>query len=207
MGTESSDQVLYGLMRKNPVNVALIEAGRLRPGSPVWGEGETMVVLSLDGWRGPPPAQWKTGRTKIRHDQLGGVTEGEFTVHIAYKGEMADFGWFEKLKKVPAKLSHVLEYTGTGKKVPIPIETPKGWTQDGRLQWDQRFEKIMTPTVFDKTHWVVRRLGFKELKSVLDVSAMMQCGTELRAKLKGMRIPGKIYVCLLDKVQRALHNI
>jgi hypothetical protein len=34
----------------------------------------------------------------------------------------------------------------------------------------------------------------------MDVPAMMDCGTELRAKLKEMKMPGKVYVCLLDEV-------
>jgi hypothetical protein len=203
---ERSDEVLKVLMEKNPVDVVLIDTGRLRTGSLVWAGTEVSIVLSLDGWRGPPPVQWNTRRMKIRHDQLGGVTEGEFTVHITHKGEFAGFNWCANLKGVPARLRHVLECTGTGKKVPIPTEIPKGWTQDGQLQWEDRFDKVMTPTVFDKTRWVVRRLGLKELKSVLDVPAMMDCGTELRAKLKGMKAPWKIYVCLLDEVRRAFEK-
>jgi hypothetical protein len=121
---------------------------------------------------------------RIRHDQLGGVTEGEFAVHVAFKGDFAGFDWCENLVGVPAQLGHVLECTGTGKKVPIPLVTPKGWTQDGRLQWGSIFDRVMTPTVFDKTHWVIRRLGLKELKLVLDVPIMTEVGTDLRAKLK-----------------------
>jgi hypothetical protein len=124
--------------------------------------------------------QWTTPRMKIRHDQLGGVTEGEFMVNVAHIKEFTGFDWCERLQQVPARLGHVLECTGTGRKVPIPNETPKGWTQDGRLHWERRFHKIMTPTVFDKTRWVVRRLGLKELKSVRDVPEMMDCGTELQ---------------------------
>jgi hypothetical protein len=112
--------------------------------------GAVSVVLSLYGWRGPPPTQWNTRRMKIRHDQLGGVTEGEFTVHITYKGELAGFNWCANLKGVPEQLMHVLECTGTGRKVPIPTETPKGWTLDGHFKWEDRFNKVMTPTVFDK---------------------------------------------------------
>jgi hypothetical protein len=178
------DAVLKTLLRQEPVNVVLVETGRLRKGSPVWEDEGVPVVLSLDGWRGSPPAQWTTRRMKIRHDQLGGVTEGEFTVHVAHTGEFTGFKWCENLQGVPARLGHVLECTGTGKKVPIPKDTPEGWTQDGRLHWARRFDKIMTPTVFDKSSWIVRRLGLKELKSVLDVPAMIDCGTELRGKLK-----------------------
>jgi hypothetical protein len=201
---ERSDEVLRARMDRNPVDVVLVETGRLRSGSPVCGGTVASVVLSLDGWWGPPPPkQWNTRRIRIRHDLLGGVTEGEFTVYVAYKGELAGFDWCANLNGVPEKLMHVLECTGTRRKVPIPTETREGWTVEGRLNWEDRFNKVMMPTVFDKTKWVVRRLGLKELRAVLDVPAMMECGTELREKLKEMKAPGKMYVCLLDKVLRA----
>jgi hypothetical protein len=128
---ERSDTVLEGLLDGDPVDVVLMKSGRVRSGSLIWQASDVMVVLSLDGWRSPPPSQWKTRRMNIRHDQLGGVTEGEFTVHVAFKGDFAGFNWCENLVGVPAKLGHMLECTGTGKKVPIPLDTPKGWTQDG----------------------------------------------------------------------------
>jgi hypothetical protein len=206
MTSGKGDAVLKTLLWKEPVNVVLMETGRLRRGSPVWEDEGVMVVLSLDGWRRSTPSQWTTQRMKIRHDQFGGVTEGEFTVLVAHTGEFTGFDWCENLQGVPARLGQVLECTGTGKKVPIPNERPEGWTQDGRLHWERRYDKIMTPTVFDKTSWVVRQLGLKELKSVMDVPAMMDCGTELRAKLKEMKMPGKIYVCLLDEVRRAFEK-
>jgi hypothetical protein len=52
---ERSDEVLRARMDRNPVDVVLVETGRLRPGSPVWGGAAASVVLSLDGWRRPPP--------------------------------------------------------------------------------------------------------------------------------------------------------
>jgi hypothetical protein len=101
------DAVLKTSLRKEPVNVVLMETGRLRRGSPVWEDEGVMVVVSLDGWRGSPPSQWTTRRMKIRHDQLGGVTEGEFTVYVAHTGGFAGFDWYERLQGVPARLGHV----------------------------------------------------------------------------------------------------
>jgi hypothetical protein len=156
--------------------------------------------------RTPPPVDWTTSRHRISHAQLGGVTEGGSLIHIAHRGPFDNFDWCKELPRVPARLAHVLSCTGSGRKVPIPAGTPEGWTEDGRLDWAQRFNKIATPTVLYKDSWVKRKLELKELKGVLDIPAIEECGTELRARMKGMRMPGKIYGALLSEISRGFRR-
>jgi hypothetical protein len=51
-----------------------------------------------------------------------------------------------------------------------------------------------------------RKLDLKELKAVLDVPDSDECGTVLRHRLKAMKLPGKVYVDVLDKVRRAFES-
>jgi hypothetical protein len=136
----------------------------------------------------------------------GGVTEGEFTINVASRGPFAEFDWCAKLPGTSAKLQHVLQCTWSGRKIPIPVKAPEGWTADNRLKWECRFDKIATPTVFYKDNWVKRRLELKELKGVLDIPAMEECGTALRERMKTMRIPGKVYGALLAEISRGFKS-
>jgi hypothetical protein len=179
------------LLRSKPVEVILVEAGRLGEHSTVWKEETCKVVISLEGWRGCPPREWRIRRQRIRHESLGGVTNGEFTVHLAHRGEFDGFDWFQELKGVLAKLNHVLTCTGSGRKVPATEELKRGWTEDDKLVWANRFEKIDTPTVYYKDAWLHRRLELKELKAVLDVPDSSECGARLRVRLKAMKMPGR----------------
>jgi hypothetical protein len=150
-GPDERDGVLARMLRDSPVDAVLVETGRLRRSSPVWKGDAAMVVISIDGWRESPPADWTTSRQRVSHAQLGGVTEGEFLIHIACRGLLENFDWCNNLPGVLAKLEHVLTCTGLGRKVPIPDGTPEGWTADGRLQWEPRFEKIATQRSSTKT--------------------------------------------------------
>jgi hypothetical protein len=53
---------------------------------------------------------------------------------------------------------------------------------------------------------VKRRLELKELKGVLDIPVLEECGTELRARMKGMRMPGKVYGALLSEISRGFKS-
>jgi hypothetical protein len=166
----------------------------------------TKVVVSFEGWREAPPREWNTCWKKLKHDQLGGVTEGEFSVCIMYRGEFEGFPWCDGLVGAPAVLRHILTCTGSGRKIPIPEGKPRGWTTDERLVFSDRFGRIDTPTVFYKDHWVSRRLELKELRVVLDVPIVAEAGSYLRHKLKCMKVPGKVYVAILGEIQRAFHG-
>jgi hypothetical protein len=180
-----------------------METGRWRRNSVVWSMKRTKVAISFEGWREPPPKEWYTYRKKLRHDQLGGVTEGEFSICIAYKGGFEGFPWCEGLVGAPAVLRHISNCTGSGRKIGIPAGKPRGWTVDERLEWTKRFGRIDTPMVFYKEHWVSRKLELKELRAVLDVPILTECGTDLRRRLKCMKVPGKVYVAVLDEIQKA----
>jgi hypothetical protein len=185
-GGQEGGKELKMQLTASPVDIILLEAGRLSPKSPVWNSEHTMVVVSLEGWRGCPPKEWTIRRRKIRHDEIGGVTNGEFGIHIAHRGDFDGFDWFGDLKGVPAKLNHVLTYTGSGRKVPATDATKRGWTDNDKLIWGGRFEKIDTPRVYFKDAWLSRRLELKELKTVLDVPDGKECGTALRQRLRLM---------------------
>jgi hypothetical protein len=121
------------LLRKRQVDVLLVESGRVGTHSSIWNESMCKVVVSLEGRRGSPPSAWTILRKKIRHDELGGVTDSEFVVHVAHRGEFNGFNWFHKMKGVSAKLNHVLTCTGSGRKVPRTTGIKRGWTDDDKL--------------------------------------------------------------------------
>jgi hypothetical protein len=210
IGKESEEgKKLEVLLRtKKPVDVILVEAGWLGANSQIWKEESCKAVVSLEGWRGPPPSKWTILRKKICHDALGDVTNGEFLVHVAHMAEFSGFDWFEGFQEgVPEKLRHVLTCTGSGRKVPVQDGIKWGWTEDEKVIWGNKFEKIDTPTVYFKDAWLSRRLELKELKAVLDVPDGDDCGAVLLLnRLKAMKMPGKVYVAILDEVQRAFQS-
>jgi hypothetical protein len=207
MGKESEDGgKLKRLLQKREVDVLLVESGRVGTHSSIWNEASCKVAVSLEGWRGSPPSAWTILRKRIRHDELGGVTTGEFVVHVAHRGEFNGFNWFREMKGVSAKLNHVLTCAGLGRKVPMTTGIKRGWTDDDKLVWANRFEKIDTPTVYFKDSWLSRRLELKELKAVLDVPDGFESGSALRQRLKAMCMPGKLYVAVLDEVNRAFES-
>jgi hypothetical protein len=207
MGKESEDGgKMKRLLQKVQVGVLLVESGRVGTHSSIWNGATCKVVVSLEGWRGSPPSAWTILRKRIRHDELGGVTNGEFVVHVAHRGEFNGFNWFREMKGVSAKLNHVLTCTGLGRKVPRTTGIKRGSTDNDKLVWANRFEKIDTPTVYSKESWLSRRLELKELKAVLDVPDGDESGSALRQRLKAMRMPGKLYVAVLDKVSRAFES-
>jgi hypothetical protein len=201
--SEESQKLRACLQDKKSVDVVLVEAGRLGKNSLVWNEDKCKAVICMEGWRGTLPKDWTILRRRIRHESLGGVTNGEFLVHIAHRGDFRGFNWFEDLKGVPAKLNHVLTCTGSGRKVAMKDSVKRGWTEDDKLAWENRFEKIDTPTVYFKDAWLSRRLELKELKAVLDVPDGDECGSTLRNRLKAMKMPEKQYVSVLDEIRRA----
>jgi hypothetical protein len=80
-------------------------------------------------------------------------------------------------------LRHILNCTGKGRKIAIPVGKPRGWTVDKRLEWNDRFGRIDTPSVFYKDNWVSRRLELKELRAVLDVPIVAESGSEIYAAI------------------------
>jgi hypothetical protein len=60
------------LLRSAPVEVVLLEAGRVGENSEIWKGEACKVVISLEGWRGCPPREWRIQRKRIRHESLGG---------------------------------------------------------------------------------------------------------------------------------------
>jgi hypothetical protein len=148
-----------------------------------------------------PSSEWSIRRKRIRHDALGSVTNGEFMVHLAHRRDFDGFDWFQDFKGVPAKLNHVLTCTGSGQKVPCTEGLKQGWTEDDKLVWKSRLKRIDAPTVYDKDGWLHRRLELKELKAVLDVPDSGECGAKLRLRLKSMKMPGKLYVGILDEIR------
>jgi hypothetical protein len=52
--TENKEKI-GGLLRTKPVEIVLVEAGRLGANSAIWKNNACKIVISLEGWRGSPP--------------------------------------------------------------------------------------------------------------------------------------------------------
>jgi hypothetical protein len=72
-GSCDREAELLELGARQPVDVVLMETGRLRKNSAIWKMEATKVVVSFEGWREAPPQEWNTCRKNLKHDQLGGL--------------------------------------------------------------------------------------------------------------------------------------
>lgn len=87
MERDKSDflEQLTNLLVKDPPDMIFLDEGVcLRPKNPIWGERKLKLVVAVEPWKGKPPIQWWTCETRqFMHQDVGGVTNGIFDVHLA----------------------------------------------------------------------------------------------------------------------------
>jgi hypothetical protein len=204
VGEKEVDALAINL-KNGGAEVVLFEKGRVRANSPVWNDEGVKIVVAMEPWRVSPSNDWSLFTRRVGHEELGGVTDGQFAVRLAVRKELAPDEWVGEPREVRGKFVHLLNCTASGRRVPVPKGTPKGWANDGLLnKWESRFGKVETPTVFTTENWISQRLELKELKGVLDVPAVLDCGLELRERLREMTMPGKVYIAILEEISNCL---
>lgn len=139
----------------------------------VWRTGGVRAI----GWvasrrrNSKAPLGWTLHRRVLRHDRLGGVTDGVFEATIAIRSDSDVPRCGRTDVMFPNSLRQIWRPTETGRHCLSGRSGEDGRiTVDGLLSWKVRLNaRIEGPTVFSKTHWVSRRLVAKELADVLDL--------------------------------------
>lgn len=192
---------------KNTPNIIFLEEGvRLRPNNPIWSQRRLRLVVAIDCWQGKPPADgWSCETRQIRHQDVGGVSNGCFDVFLAKSVGLKKSISRVLTQAVRARFKHMLDPTLTGIRCAIPSDklAPLGQDVLGLLHWDRRFYNIESPTVFLKAHWVRRRLSLKELSNVLDLpkeSLESQLTKEFFLKIK---VPGKVRAQVIESIRES----
>ena len=100
---------------------------------------------------------------------------------------------------VKATLAQVIDTTIGRKKFYLGSEVKMGQlnTYKGLLEWNERFGKVVVPTVYLKDQWVQQHLEDKELATLLDIpgSRTLNLDKESMKRLGKMNLPGKIFNC------------
>jgi hypothetical protein len=153
------DNLARALQDKVPDFVFVDEGLRLRPNNPVWRCLGIKVVVSTEVWRGKPYGEgWICSTQSFSHQELGGVTNGVFQVHLARNSGVRNEITQVVRRATPAQFKHCLDTTVPGIRCPVPSEkvAPLGQDVRGLLHWERRSGNIEAPTVFSKLHWVRR---------------------------------------------------
>lgn len=141
------------------------------------------------------PETWKVKGTVVRHDRLGGVTNGAFKIWYAVP-ERVETPILRSSIGLKNTLCQVLKPTEEARKwVTIPTEGELN-TGLGLLRWGNLDGLIKAPSVFRKEHWASRLLTRDEKQNVLDFpeSRSILLPECLRETLLQSEIPGKVWV-------------
>ena len=145
---------------------------------------------------------WKIRREIVRHNEVGGVTNGMFRVGVAIRQGSTRWRWKPKERFVPNVLCQVLDPCQSGRKVEPPNEEkgPVVNTAIGLLDWGQRFGFVQAPTVYSKDWWAKRRLTNRELASALDLPGSVTTRTSANSLnwLAKATVPGKLVSYVLQ---------
>ena len=116
-----------------------------------------------------------------------------------YNSNLLNCRWSKPEGGVKATLAQVIDAIIEGKKFCLGSEVKMGQldTYKGLLEWNERFGKVVVPTVYLKDQWVQRHLEDKELATLLDIpgSRTLNLDKESMQRVGEMNLPGKIFNC------------
>ena len=142
---------------------------------------------------------WKLVRHSLSHAELGGVSTLQVKWCFCYKSDIVRWSWSNPGGGVKATLAQIIDTTIGGKKFCLDSDVKMGQlnTYRGLLKWNNRFGKVLVPTVYSKDQWVQRYLEDKELATLLDVPGSRTQGLDKESmkRLGNINLPGKIFNC------------
>ena len=151
--------------------------------------------------RVPKNTGWHVHRRAVKHAALGGVTDTTFSCFLVSRFE-EDHEWRLFGTGSQSTRRQVVDPTNEGRTVEAPTGQGIPNTTGGLLQWSRRFEKVILTTVYSKVMWAERRLTDVELADVLDLPGTFRKRLKpiQLAKVRGMCVPGKVVVTLLESL-------
>ena len=187
------------------IEVLLIQGSWPAKSSLLWKIPSLKVVLRV----GPDkdrrakqraPAGWSVKCTRLKHEQLGGVTTGEFRSYVAIPPgeELLAMQTSQGLNNTLGQIISPMEkcFTWVNEPDQGAVNTGKGL-----LKWTERFAPVVTPSVFKPNAWGLRKLTVHELASALDFPSTRtdaMTDPEVLRKLTKSEMPGKIWVAGLE---------
>lgn len=157
-------------LRLEPVEVLFFENNILATHHPAWRDPVLQVMAWYRG-RSPraPPEGWTIQAATFRHWELGGVTDGVFTVRVAMRQELRESQPRKPLGP-EVTLSQVLNPTVLGKPSSLEVWSHGSKnTAQGLLSFERRHGRVLAPSVTTKSEYVERLLTTGELLAALDV--------------------------------------
>ena len=194
-----------------PVDTVLVQGRWPERSSAIWKMKELRLVLrfSSERRRGGRmnrtlPSEWKCTTLVLRHDVLGGVSNASSRLYCANRIAEEEIT-LESPKGLPTNLCQVLQPATelkVFKWVAIPEEGSTN-TGKGLLNWKDRFDEVVAPSVYSKAKWVSRKMTMNEAASVLDFpNTRVDVMTDLELqRLTKSELPGKILVAGLEQLR------
>jgi hypothetical protein len=132
-GATDKNLTMRKLLDQAVPDIVFVDEGvRLRQNNPLWKCQGLKVFVALDNWRGKPPIDWWACETHIlKHHAVGGVTNGEFKIHMA-TSIISGLKVSQNLgHATPALFRNCLDPTNTGIRCPPPSVqgTPPIWVK------------------------------------------------------------------------------
>jgi hypothetical protein len=154
---DGKEETLKELMRSDPVKIVLFDGCRPGVNNAVWACPDTSYVVwfHFASNRLVVPQGWLLESHALKHNELGGVTNGGFRCRIARRITASPLEWPSDPLAVSSYLHQVIDPTLGGvlsEQEPEHEERALN-TASGLLDWKDRFEKVLVPTVYSKHKW------------------------------------------------------
>jgi hypothetical protein len=148
------------------------------------------------------PRGWTVSASSVSHNKVGGVTTGRYWIGVGVRSDQQLVTWDPTSRAVPDTLSQIIDQKLGGRRTGkiAPSNHCLRNTALGLLQWEDRFQNVIVPTVYSKSHWTPRKLSNKELTDALDIPATIarKANPKVLKRLTSLSTPGKIISYVLN---------
>ena len=179
---------------RGPLQASLIlgdEDSLPDPGSPYWGASTAVHLYSAGSSTParPVPRGWHCETLRLRHHEVGGSTNGAFTLCLLSREETFDPDYLPSSRPLTlpwASIDRFLAPRERAKALPGPPAPPSttiarvyahessfvgSW---GLFPWGNWSQPVVVPTPFASSGWGTRSLNHAELASLVDVPILLQ---------------------------------
>ena len=195
-----------------PVEIVLVQGPWPKKTSAIWKMKGLLHVFRIGpcqreraGFRWPDG--WIASQTELHHAVLGGVTNASYRLWSVSRG-LTTTVVYEPPQGLPTTLNQVLipqtelDSVERFKWVKRPAMHQLN-TGMGILNWSDRFESVIAPSVFRLPSWLQRKMTTHELASALDFPTT-RIDVMTTQELEGLtktELPGKIFVAALEQLR------
>jgi hypothetical protein len=173
---------------------------------PAWSSRTTKAIVWISAKKlrkgSRFPKGWTVSTSSVSHNKVGGVTTGRYWIGVRVRSDQQLVTWDPTSRAVLNTLIQIIDQKLGGRRTGkiAPSNHCLRNRALGLLQWEHRFENVVVPTVYSKSHWTRRKLSDKELTDALDIPATIarKAHPKVLKWLTSLVTPGKIISYVLN---------